>query len=77
MTLVDQSATTSEGAIAKLRVAFSRSDPIAWSDHAIMDPAAPTFRKDLKMEGLFDRRAWGAIEDLARVGGINLAEQGA
>lgn len=76
-TLSDTSAATIEGVIAKLRVAFSRINPNAWSDHAVMDPTSSDFREGLRMDGMFERMAWGAIEDLARIGGINLAEQGA
>ncbi len=76
-TLLDTPAATLEGVIAKLRVAFSRVNPNAWSDHAIMDPTSSDFITGLRMDGMFERMAWAAIEDLARIGGINLAEQGA
>lgn len=76
-TLFDTPAATLEGVIAKLRVAFSRINPNAWSDHAIMDPTSSDFITGLRMDGMFERMAWGAIEDLARIGGIHLAEQGA
>ncbi len=76
-TLNDTPAATIEGVIAKLRVAFSRMNSAAWSDHAVMDPTSSDFREGLRMDGMFERMAWGAIEDLARIGGINLAEQGA
>ncbi|USU06912.1 hypothetical protein NF699_09705 [Sphingomonadaceae bacterium OTU29LAMAA1] len=75
--LHDQPASTIEGAIAKLRIAFSRMNPDAWSNHAIMDPNSRDFREGLRMGGMFERIAWGAIEDLARISGINLTEQGA
>lgn len=75
--LVETSATTVEGVLAKLCVAFSRTEPSAWSDHAVIDPGVPEFRNGLRTSGMFERMAWGAIEDLARIGGINLAEQGA
>ncbi|WP_294312801.1 hypothetical protein [uncultured Sphingomonas sp.] len=76
-TLLDSPAATIEGVIAKLRVAFSRLEPNAWSDHAIMDVNSSDFIQGLRMSGMFERMAWGAIEDLARIGGVNLVEQGA
>ncbi len=75
--LVETSATTIEGVLAKLRVAFSRTETSAWSDHAVMDPTVTEFRDKLRISGMFERMGWSAIEDLARIGGINLAEQGA
>lgn len=75
--LTETRATTIEGVIAKLRVAFSRTDPNAWSDHAIMDPSIAEFRNGLRLSGMSERMAWSAIDDLARIGGINLSEQGA
>jgi hypothetical protein len=59
------------------RVAFSRNNSDAWSDHAVMDPSIAEFRDKLRVAGMFERMAWSAVEDLARIGGINLAEQGA
>lgn len=76
-TLLETPAATIEGVVAKLRVAFSRMNPDAWSDHAVMDPTSSDFREGLRMDGMFERIAWGAIEDLARIGGFNLTEQGA
>ncbi len=75
--LVETPATTIEGVLAKLRVAFSRTETSAWSDHAVMDPTVTEFRDKLRISGMFERMGWSAIEDLARIGGINLAEQGA
>ncbi|WP_158637996.1 hypothetical protein [Sphingomonas ginsenosidivorax] len=48
-----------------------------WSDLAISNTADPKFVEGLRMSDLYARMAWGAIEDLARIGGVNLAEQGA
>lgn len=76
-TMLDSPASTIEGVIAKLRLAFSRLEPNAWSDHAIMDVNSRDFISGLRMSGMFERIAWGAIEDLARIGGVNLVEQGA
>jgi hypothetical protein len=75
--LTETRATTIEGVIAKLRVAFSRNDAYAWSDHAVLDPSVAEFRDGLRLSGMTERMAWSAVEDLARIGGINLAEQGA
>jgi hypothetical protein len=75
--LTETRATTIEGVIAKLRVAFSRNNADAWSDHAVMNPSIAEFRDKLRLAGMFERMAWSAVEDLARIGGINLAEQGA
>jgi hypothetical protein len=75
--LTETRATTIEGVIAKLRVAFSRNDAYAWSDHAVLDPNVAEFRDGLRLSGMTERMAWSAVEDLARIGGINLAEQGA
>lgn len=77
MTLFDAPAMTLEGVLAKLRVAYSRLNPEAWSDHAIVNPCAPAFQDGMRMSGLFEQIMWAAIEDLARIGGVNLAEQGA
>jgi hypothetical protein len=76
-TLIEDRAATIEGVVAKLRVAFSRTNASAWSDHAIMDPTSRDFREGLRMGSCFDRMAWQAIEDLARIGGISLMEKGA
>lgn len=76
--LTNSSATTIEGVIAKLRVAFAHLDETAWSDHAVMNPTVIDFRNGLANDGnVYKRMAWGAVQDLARIGGINLAEQGA
>ncbi|MES3152547.1 hypothetical protein [Sphingomonas faeni] len=75
--LLDTRATTLEGAIAKLRVAFMNQDGSDWSDLAISNTADPKFIEGLRMSGMYERMAWGAIEDLARIAGVSLAEQGA
>jgi hypothetical protein len=75
--LLDARATTLEGAIAKLRVAFMNQDAGDWSDLAISNTADPKFVEGLRMSGMYERMAWGAIEDLARIAGVSLAEQGA
>ncbi len=73
-TLTETRATTIEGVIAKMRLAFGRLNQAAWSDHALMDPAIAEFREGLQTADPFERMAWGAIEDLARIGGVNLSE---
>jgi hypothetical protein len=77
MVLLDTRATTLEGAIAKLRVAFMNQDCGDWSDLAISNTADPKFVEGLRMSGMYERMAWGAIEDLARIAGVSLVEQGA
>jgi len=69
-------ATTIAGVVAKLRVTFLHQTGELWSDRAIMDPAHPVFVKGLAGAGIFVRQAWSAIEDLARIGAIDLSEQG-
>ncbi len=77
MVLLDTRAMTLEGAIAKLRVAFMNQDAADWSDLAISNTADPKFVEGLRMSGMYQRMGWGAIEDLARIAGVSLAEQGA
>jgi len=48
-----------------------------WSDLAISNTADPKFVEGLGMSGMYERMAWSAIEDLARIEGVGLAEQGA
>ncbi len=69
-------ATTIAGVIAKLRVTFLHQTGELWSDRAVMDPAHPVFVEGLAGAGIFVRQAWSAIEDLARIGAIDLSEQG-
>lgn len=77
MVLLDNRAVTIEGALAKLRVAFKHQVFTDWSDWAIADTTNPKFVDGLRLSGMYERMAWGAIEDLARIAGVNLAEQGA
>ena len=77
MVLLDTRATTLDGAIAKLRVAFMNQDGSDWSDLAISNTTDPQFVEGLRMSGMYERMAWAAIEDLARIAGVSLAEQGA
>jgi hypothetical protein len=77
MVLLDTRATTLEGVIAKLRVAFMNQDGSDWSDLAISNTSDPKFVEGLRMSGMYERMAWAAIEDLARIGGVSLPEQGA
>jgi hypothetical protein len=77
MVVLDTRATTLEGVIAKLRVAFMNQNGSDWSDLAISNTADPKFVEGLRMSGMYERVAWGAIEDLARIAGVSLAEQGA
>lgn len=70
-------ATTIEGVIAKLRISFMHHTGWAWADRAIMDPSHPDFVAGLAEADIYTRMKWAAIEDLARIGGVELAEQGA
>ncbi|MEH3105504.1 MAG: hypothetical protein PGN12_16585 [Sphingomonas phyllosphaerae] len=76
-TLSDNTATTLEGVIAKMRAAFLHMVGEGWSDRAMMDPADPKFVAGLKTANPQVQLAWGAIEDLARIAGVSLSEQGA
>jgi hypothetical protein len=69
-------ATTIEGVLAKLRVAF-KGIGVAWSEHAVVDPAHPAFRSGLASSDWYTRLVWGAIDDLAKLGGVDLASMGA
>jgi hypothetical protein len=70
-------AHTVEGVIAKLRVLFTARVEAGWADHAQVDPSHPAFVAGIGDDGDFiDRMQWQAIEDLARIAGVNLAEQG-
>lgn len=69
-------ATTLEGVVAKLRVAFLHQAGDLWSDLSISDTSSPEFQEGLAAADPFTRLAWNAIEDLARIGGVTLSEQG-
>jgi hypothetical protein len=68
-------ADTIAGIVAKLRIDFMHRVGTSWSDHAIMNPTAPVFAEGLASDQ-FARQAWAAIEDLARIGGIDLSREG-
>jgi hypothetical protein len=75
-TILNTSANTVAGVLAKLRIAFTQLEPDAWSDQAIADPACTEFQEGLPMGDMYARMLWSGIEDLARIGGIKLSEQG-
>lgn len=75
--LINNRATTVEGVLAKLRVAFLHQTGEDWSDLAVSNTKLPKFTEGLAMSDMYTRLAWGAIEDLARIAGVSLAEQGA
>ncbi len=77
MVLLNTPSATVEGVIAKLRVSFLYRVGTDWSDLAISNTSDPKFVEGLRMSDMHHRMAWGAIQDLARIGGVNLAEQGA
>lgn len=66
---------TVEGVVAKLRVAFQHIAGQAWSDHAVIDPTHPKFVSEFSDGN--NRMLWDCIEDLARIGGVDLSKQGA
>jgi hypothetical protein len=68
-------AQTVEGVVAKLRVAFQHIAGQAWSDHAVIDPTHPKFVSEFSDGN--NRILWDCIEDLARIGGVDLSKQGA
>ncbi|MFC3579104.1 hypothetical protein [Sphingomonas hylomeconis] len=70
-------AATLEGVLVKLRVAFQHKELSPWSDLAMGDPTNQEFVRGLYLADMFDQVLWSAIEDLARIAGVNLAEQGA
>lgn len=72
--LFAQRANTIEGVIAQLRETFRHLDGNAWSDHATLDPDHPEFQRGVKNTDFFTRALWHSIEDLARIGGVNLTE---
>jgi hypothetical protein len=75
--LIGNRATTIEGVLAKLRVAFLHQTGEDWSDLAISNTKLPKFTDGLALSDMYTRLAWAAIEDLARLAGVSLAEQGA
>lgn len=75
--LHDNSATTIEGVVAKLRLTFPHLTSEAYADYALGDPASAVFRKGLAMDGMYIRLLWSAIEDLARIGGVSMSEKAA
>lgn len=75
--LINNRATTVEGVLAKLRVAFLHQTGEDWSDLAVSNTKRPKFTEGLRLSDMYTRLAWGAIEDLARIAGVSLAEQGA
>ena len=70
-------ASTVEGVVAKLRVAFQHMGCGMWSDHATADPAHPDFVRGIQLADMYPQMVWSAVEDLARIGGIDLSKQGA
>lgn len=70
-------ATTIEGVLAKLRLAFKGDVGQAWSDRAIADTSHVVFRDGLASGDWYTRLLWGAIDDLAKLGGVDLATMGA
>jgi hypothetical protein len=70
-------ATTIEGVLVKLREVFPAFAEEAWSDHAMLDPRHPDFVAALREADGKIRQLWSAIDDLAKLGGVDLAAMGA
>jgi len=77
MVLLNDRATTVEAVLAKLRVAFMHQVGEDWSDLAISNTKHSRFTEGLALSDMYTRMAWSAIEDLAHIAGVSLAEQGA
>ena len=77
MQLLDASATTIEGVIAKLRHGFQNIKAERYAQDAVLDPGSASFRDGLAKDGPPERMIWGAIEDLARIAGVSLTETAA
>ncbi|WP_271300665.1 hypothetical protein [Sphingomonas sp. CV7422] len=75
--LFGTAATTVEGVIAKLRTLYPHISQDAFAEHAVTNPRHPDFRAGLKVADGNDQVLWACIEDLARIGGNDLTEQGA
>ena len=75
--LFGTAATTVEGVIAKLRTLYPHISQGAFAEYALTNPRHSDFRAGLKVADGNDQVLWACIEDLARISGINLAEQGA
>jgi hypothetical protein len=73
----NQRANTIEGVIAKLRETFRHINGSAWADHATVEPEHPEFRDGLENADRSSEAIWHTVEDLARIGGVNLSEVGA
>ncbi len=70
--LIDSPAATTEGVLAKLRVAFANCSLMSWAQLALQDPRSDTFREGLRSASPDERIMWSAIDDLARIAGIDL-----
>ncbi|SFK44031.1 hypothetical protein SAMN03159338_4250 [Sphingomonas sp. NFR04] len=71
-------ARTIEGVVAKLRVAFQHIACQSWSDLVVVDPTDPEFVNGIRSHSdANEQLLWDCIEDLARIGGIDLSQQGA
>lgn len=71
--IVRNRATTIEGVLAKLRLAFSHLADVKWSHHAIVDPRHADFADGIDKADMYEQLLWSGIDDLARIGGIDLS----
>ncbi|WP_260597838.1 hypothetical protein [Sphingomonas endolithica] len=75
--IYDARCKTIEGVVAKLRIGFQHAVESSYGDLALLNPSSPEFVEGLRMGDMSHQMLWAAIEDLARIAGLNLAEQGA
>lgn len=75
MVILDTPATSIDAIIVKLRITFMHQEGSAWSDRAILDPSHPEFVAGLAASDIYTRMKWSAIEELARIGDVDLATQ--
>ena len=60
----------------KLKRAFAGMIADEWSDHAVFDQRPADFADNVAKSDLYEEIFWRAIDDLDRIAGVNLSEQG-
>lgn len=70
-------ARTIGGVVAKLRTLYPSLSQQVYAEAALDAPSGDTFKQGLQRDSGNYQVLWGCIEDLARIGGIDLAGQGA
>ncbi|WP_440978592.1 hypothetical protein ACQHGV_13545 [Sphingomonas pseudosanguinis] len=71
------SATTIEGVLTRFKALYPQLSNHGYADRAIVDPSHPEFLRGLKEDSGNLQILWKIMEDLARIGGVNLSEVGA